>query len=63
MMDELIAPLRNRIERIGWTETARRSGLRRESLHRALGRNRTVDPSFSTIVRVAKAVGLKLSIR
>jgi probable addiction module antidote protein len=42
----------------GMTQVARDAGLSRESLYRALGENG--NPSFATILRVTKALGLKL---
>ena len=43
----------------GMTEVARESGLSRESLYRALGAGG--NPEFATVVRVLKALGLRLS--
>ena len=43
----------------GMTEVARESGLSRESLYRALGSDG--NPEFATVVRVLKALGLRLT--
>ena len=43
----------------GMTEVAKESGLGRESLYKALGDNG--NPEFSTVLRVVKALGLRLS--
>jgi DNA-binding phage protein len=56
----VIDTLRSQIERIGWSETARRSGIARETLHKAFKR-RTM--SFMTVQRVAQAVGVRLDAR
>jgi DNA-binding phage protein len=57
---DLLATLREEVEFVGWTETARRSKIDRCSLHRAF-RNGT--PLFSTVAAVAEAVGMKLEVR
>jgi len=44
----------------GMTEIAREAGLSRESLYRALGENG--NPEFATVLKVAKALGLRLSV-
>lgn len=44
----------------GMTEIARKTGLARESLYRALSPEG--NPEFGTILKVAKALGLKLHI-
>lgn len=41
----------------GMTQVARDAGLSRESLYKALGENG--NPSFATILKVARALGLK----
>jgi probable addiction module antidote protein len=44
----------------GTTELARETGLGRESLYKALsGEN---NPSFGTVLKVARALGLKLTV-
>jgi probable addiction module antidote protein len=43
----------------GMTEVARETGLGRESLYKALGENG--NPELSTVLRVVKALGLRLS--
>jgi probable addiction module antidote protein len=45
----------------GMTQIAKDAGLSRESLYRALGDNG--NPEFATVLKVAKALGLKLSVR
>ena len=42
----------------GMTQVARDAGLSRESLYRALGAGG--NPSFATVLKVARALGLKL---
>jgi probable addiction module antidote protein len=42
----------------GMTEVARRSGLAREALYRALSRDG--DPKLSTLLRVMQALGIRL---
>jgi probable addiction module antidote protein len=42
----------------GMSQVARATGLSRESLYKALGENG--NPSLATVLRVARAVGLKL---
>jgi probable addiction module antidote protein len=42
----------------GMTQVARDSGLSRESLYKALGENG--NPSFATVLKVAKALELRL---
>jgi probable addiction module antidote protein len=42
----------------GMTQIAKDAGLSRESLYKALGENG--NPSFATILKVAKAVGVRL---
>lgn len=42
----------------GMSQVARDAGLSRESLYKALGENG--NPSFSTVLKVAKALGLRL---
>src|SRR5580700_9617939 len=56
----LIALRRIAEARGGITQIARKAGVERESLHRALsGRG---NPRFSTLSAVAKAVGLRLTV-
>lgn len=42
----------------GMSKVARQAGLSRESLYKALGKNG--NPSFATILKVARAVGVRL---
>ena len=42
----------------GMSQVARDAGLSRESLYKALGRNG--NPSFATILKVARALGVRL---
>ena len=44
----------------GMTQIANDAGLSRESLYRALGENG--NPEFSTVLKVAKALGLRLAV-
>jgi probable addiction module antidote protein len=44
----------------GMTQIAKDAGLSRESLYRALGENG--NPEFSTMLKVAKALGLRLAV-
>ena len=56
----LIALRRIAEARGGITQIARKAGIERESLHRALsGRG---NPRFSTLSAIAKAVGLRLTV-
>jgi probable addiction module antidote protein len=43
---------------IGMTEVARKAGLSRESLYRALGQDG--NPSFATVLKVTRAMGVRL---
>jgi len=45
----------------GMTEISKTTGLGRESLYKAL--SATGNPEFGTILRVLKALGLRLSVR
>jgi probable addiction module antidote protein len=45
----------------GMTQVARDSGLSRESLYKAL--SETGNPSFATVLKVAKALGLRLHVQ
>jgi probable addiction module antidote protein len=45
----------------GMGEIAKNAGLNRESLYRALGE--TGNPEFSTVMRIVRALGLRLSAR
>ena len=44
----------------GMTQIAKDAGLSRESLYRALGENG--NPEFGTVLKVAKALGLRLAV-
>jgi probable addiction module antidote protein len=44
----------------GMTQIAKDAGLSRESLYRALGENG--NPEFATVLKVAKALGLRLGV-
>jgi probable addiction module antidote protein len=44
----------------GMTRIAKDAGLSRESLYRALGENG--NPAFATVLKVAKALGLRLTV-
>jgi len=44
----------------GMTSVAKKTGLNRESLYRALSENG--NPKFSTISKVSKALGCKLAV-
>jgi len=56
----LIALRRIAEARGGITQIARKAGIERESLHRALSAHG--NPRFSTLSAVAKAVGLRLTV-
>jgi probable addiction module antidote protein len=45
----------------GMGEIAKKAGLNRESLYKALGE--TGNPEFGTVVRIVRAMGLTLSVR
>lgn len=59
----IIDMLREEIERVGYSETARRSGVDRTSLHRAFQRRTGRLPAFSTIALVAMALSVRLEAR
>jgi len=56
----LIALRRIAEARGGITHIARKAGVKRESLHRAL--SESGNPRFSTLSAIAKAVGLRLTV-
>lgn len=56
----IVAMLGAEVERMGWSEAARRSGMRRETLHRIFGKRSTC-PNLRTIACVAEAVGVQLT--
>jgi len=56
----LIALRRITEARGGFAKIARRAGIERESLHRALSARG--NPRLSTLVAVTKAIGLKLTV-
>ena len=58
----VLAGIREAIERIGWSETARLSGVDRTTLHRCFGRNGRGHPALATIERVLPHVGLELTV-
>lgn len=60
MATDLREQLRAAIKQIGWSETARRSGCDRVTLHRAFGPRG--NPKLSTIVAVLPVVGLNISL-
>jgi DNA-binding phage protein len=64
----VVGEIRTAIERQGWSETARRSGISRVTLHRAFGDTRrkaavNAGPSLATIERVLPSIGLELAVR
>jgi probable addiction module antidote protein len=59
---DIVDVLGAEVKRVGYTETARRTGIDRCSLHRAF-RSKSSMPAFSTIALVAMAVGVKLEAR
>jgi DNA-binding phage protein len=52
--------MRAAIKRVGWSETARRSGVDRVTLHRVFGEGG--NPKLSTIEKVAPHVGVAITI-
>ncbi|EPL05492.1 addiction module antidote protein [Pseudomonas sp. CF161] len=56
--DELLRALGHVARARGMTQIARDTGLGRESLYKALGSQG--NPEFATIIKVMKALGLKL---
>jgi len=54
--------LRAAIVEAGWSETARRSGVGRVVLYRAFPKQGTRMPGLTTTVRVAAALGLKVTL-
>lgn len=61
MKAEFLATVRARIQSVGWSETARRSGINRVTLHRCFGERARNDPGLETIVAVLPHVGLELA--
>ena len=61
--DAIVNLLREEIERVGWSEVARRSGIERTALHRAFQARRGRAPAFTTVMFVAEALGVKLEAR
>lgn len=59
----VIAQIRAGIERLGWSEISRRSGVDRTCLHRVFGKNGRGHPSLTTIERVLPHLGLELQVR
>lgn len=59
----ICAILRAAIVRTGWSETARRSGVNRVTLHRCFPhRGSGTNPSLATIAAVAGALSLQLTV-
>lgn len=54
--------IRAGIERAGWSETARRSGIDRTTLHRNFPKCGSGNPKLETIVAVLPHVGLELTL-
>jgi DNA-binding phage protein len=50
------------IERIGFREASRRSGVERAALHRAFSRNGRGHPTLRTLERVLPHLGLRLAV-
>ncbi len=59
----VVEQIRAGIERLGWSETARRCGVDRTQLHRAFGHNPRKGTSLRTIERVLPALGLELTVK
>ncbi|PYU19513.1 MAG: putative addiction module antidote protein [Acidobacteria bacterium] len=57
----LLIALRHVVQARGITKIAKAAGVERESLYRALSANG--NPRLSTLYAVAKAVGLKLTVK
>ncbi len=58
--DFIIAALRDVVCSEGYAEIARRSGISREGLYKALSGKG--DPKFSTLVQLTKSLGLRLAL-
>lgn len=59
----LVGRIRAGIERVGWSETARRSGVDRVKLHRTFGeRMGHGNPRLELLLAVLPHVGLSLSV-
>jgi DNA-binding phage protein len=58
----VVEQIRAAIERIGWSETARRSGVNRVTLHRCFGKNGREHPTMTTIERVLPHIGLRIAV-
>ena len=62
-MSVLLEQIRERIKRIGWAQTARRSGVERVQLYRNFsGRIGTGNPRLSMIEAVLPTLGLQLTL-
>lgn len=59
-VEEIVTALGHIAKAKGMTQLARDTGLARESLYKSLTGN--VNPRFDTIMRVTKALGLKLTV-
>lgn len=59
----VVSEIRAAIVRMGWSETARRSGVDRTVLHRTFAEKPRKGPSLRTIERVLPALGLELAVR
>jgi probable addiction module antidote protein len=58
--DEIRTALNDLARAKGMTDLARDTGLTREALYKALGENG--NPTLSTLLKVTKALGIKLSV-
>lgn len=58
----MIEQIRAAIARVGWSETARRSGVDRVTLHRCFGNSGNQNPKLATIEAVLPHVGLRLAV-
>jgi len=58
----VLSDIRAAITAMGWSETARRSGVDRVTLHRVFGENGRGHPTLETIERVLPTLGLNLVV-
>lgn len=64
MNDEIVPIVRAAIQRVGWSETARRAGVDRVTLHRCFGaRPNGRGPQLSTLLAILPHVGLSLTVK
>lgn len=58
-----VAAIRQQIEKLGYSEVARRTGLRDDFIRQAFRDGSESCPNLVTVVTVAEAIGLRLIVR